>query len=103
MDELSLGTCCNCGTENDVNNLMALKFLAPVPGTGWGCVLCNMPANGAVAVLCDHCLELLPDGKHGILSVCVGYPGENKRLPIEQLDKTRFDHDMRYHPKGGDY
>ena len=61
-----LGRCCACleeGTEgNPVRNLMMLDRLAPTPGTGWGCFVCGLPLDGAVAVLCERCVEAEADG-----------------------------------------
>lgn len=53
-----LGACCACGKEGEtVRNVMMLEKKAPVPGTGWGCVLCHLPNDGAVAIVCDDCVE----------------------------------------------
>lgn len=30
---------------------------APVPGTGWGCVICGLASDGAIAACCDACAE----------------------------------------------
>jgi len=54
--ELNLGMCCRCGTDENVRNIITLHKRSPY-GFGWGCVQCNLPAEGAIAVLCDDCLE----------------------------------------------
>lgn len=78
----NLGRCCACGKEGpDVRNIIALPLRAPVPGTGWGCFVCGLPSNGAVAVLCDDCLDLAEDVRYA----CVGYAGQNRRLPLRLL------------------
>ncbi len=95
-DQPNLGPCCSCERIGpSVRNIMTLHLRAPVPGTGWDCFQCSLPPDGAIAVLCDECLEAsLP-----IRFVCVGRPGEGNRLPIEQLNGEIFDHDMSKHPE----
>jgi hypothetical protein len=88
-DPPDLGPCCNCGATAGVINVMMLDKRAPTPGKGWGCVVCNLPADGAVAVLCDDCVE------QPIKAVCDGYPNEGKRVPIEQLSDEVFQHDPK--------
>jgi hypothetical protein len=85
-DTPSLGPCCNCGTTENVRNIVMLARRAPTPGSGWGCVVCGLPSDGAVAVMCDDCLEQEPR------AVCDGYPVAGKRVPIEQLAAEAFDH-----------
>ncbi len=88
-----LGRCCACRkTGSDVRNIMMLHFRAPVPGTGWGCVACHQPSDGAIAVLCDDCL----DARAEIRDICHGYAGENQRVSRSSLTEP-FDHDMRLH------
>jgi hypothetical protein len=94
-----LGPCCICGSEADVKSIVMLPHRAPTAGRGWGCAVCGRPADGAMAVVCDHCLG------RPVRFVCDGYPGEGRRVPIESVLDTRFDHDMRkHHPDdaGGD-
>lgn len=94
-DTLEFGACCACRqTGPTVRNLIALEVAAPVPGTGWGCVECGAPSNGAVAVLCDACVETGAP----ILDVCDGYPVSGQRVPRETCT-TPFTHDMTKHPE----
>lgn len=91
-----LGACCNCGIEDrTVRNVIMLSQRSPEPGIGcWGCLTCDLEQAGAVAVLCDACLE----ESHGHpKSICLGSPGDNRRLPIQQLDPAVFDHDRSKH------
>lgn len=96
----SLGKCCICEIENaDVRNLITLHKKSPEEKGGWGCVVCDLPARGAVAVLCDNCLDVtMNDQNVGIKLACLGYPGENRRIEVEQLTED-FDHDMSKHPE----
>ena len=86
-----LGPCCTCGTTTGVRNIVMLDRRAPVAGTGWGCAVCHVPNDGAIAVLCDECTGL------PVKSVCVGYPLENKRMPIEELPDEPFGHNLEFH------
>jgi hypothetical protein len=93
--DLNLGTCCACKGIDNVRNIIMHHKPAPVPGTGWGCVVCNLPGDGALSVVCDNCAN------HGteITEVCMGYPIDNVRVPIHALRDVYFDHDFSLHPE----
>lgn len=80
-----LGPCCACPAIGPiVRNILMLPQKSPTPGRGWGCLLpgCNLPQDGAVAVVCDPCLE----SKAPLISACRGWPGEaDGRVPIGEL------------------
>lgn len=96
-DELDLGPCCACEKLGpDVRNVIMLHRKGPTPGKGWGCLVCGLPLDGAVAVLCDDCLE----AKAEIRFVCGGYPAQDGRMPLEDLPEERFEHDLSYHWEG---
>lgn len=79
----NLGPCCACRQESaDVRNLLCLHKLAPVPGTGWGNVLLGWPSNGAVAIVCDQCLE----SNAPLVDAISGYPAELGRIAYELLE-----------------
>ena len=86
-DTPSLGPCCRCGKTLDVVNVMMLNRRAPIAGTGWGCVVCGLAADGAVAVLCNDCVG------HPPVFVCAGYPSAGARALHDDLDPEPFDHD----------
>jgi hypothetical protein len=89
---IDLGQCCACrGTEN-VRNIVCLPVRSLTPSYGWGCVVCGLPSDGAVAVVCDACLE----SGAPILDVCFGYPKENVRTARTSLTEP-FDHDPAAH------
>lgn len=75
-----------------MRNIIMLNFEGPVPGKGWGCFVCNLPADGASASVCDDCLE---SGRE-IKFVHNGYPSDG-RLPIDQLEKKPFEHNYHLH------
>lgn len=91
-----VGGCCNCGeVRPDVRNFVQLEVKAPEPGKGWGCLVCGLPMDGAMAVLCDTCIEAVIDGAK-IVNACAGYPGENRRVPVASLTE-RFSHHEALH------
>jgi hypothetical protein len=93
-EEIDLGYCCACErTGPTVRHVLMLPRRGPVPGAGWGCFKCGLPADGAVAVVCDDCLE------HGreVRFACAGYAAEDGRIPVEQLPIEPFEHDMSKH------
>lgn len=93
-DRVNLGTCCACGKSGqDVHNVVMLNRKGPTPGKGWGCLVCGLPADGAVAVLCDDCLEAGEE----IRFVCVGYAAEDGRMPIAELPFEPFEHRLAMH------
>jgi hypothetical protein len=92
----SLGRCCICETYVGVTNAVMLDRRAPVPGTGWGCVVCRLPNDGAAAVLCDGCLDFIEAGVAPIY-VCDGYAKDDRRTLFCQLPPERFDHDEDKH------
>lgn len=96
--EPSLGTCCSCGRTNKVRNIVMLNLEGPTPGKGWGCVVCDLPPDGAICVLCDDCQRDREVGgdKEVIQYVCDGYASDNKRVAIEICTKP-FQHDMSKH------
>jgi hypothetical protein len=93
MFEHDFGPCCRCGRCHDVRNILMLSRRAPTPGKGWGCVVCGLPADGAVAVLCDDCVA----SGEGPRFVCTGYPATDGRTPIEETSDEPFDHDETKH------
>jgi hypothetical protein len=81
----SLGTCCICGGDRRVRTIIMLEVKGAVPGHGWGCFACNLPMDGASAVLCDQCARGWQSGAVKLQWACAGYPGEDGRVPIAEL------------------
>jgi hypothetical protein len=94
-DAPDLGPCCRCRATAGVVNILMLDRRAPVPGTGWGCVVCGLPSDGAIAVLCNACLGRRP------VEVCHGYPAEGLRIGFEDLEPGAFEHDLTKHADDG--
>lgn len=89
-------TCCACGEAGpSVRNILMVDRLAPTPGRGWGCLTCGLPLNGALAVVCDACLEIGAAPQF----VCTGYPTQPERTPLSELRPGLFGHVLRLHPE----
>lgn len=87
-EELGILTCCACRQSGPtVRNLVLLPVRAPVPGTGWGCVVCGLPSDGAIAVVCDTCLE----ADAPIVEAIEGYASKGGRVRRDTLT-VPFDH-----------
>jgi hypothetical protein len=97
-DPPTLGPCCVCETQHGVRNIVCLDMPCPTPGRGWGCVVCDVPCNGAVAVLCDTCLKLTEGRVADIDYVCTGHPATDGRTPMAAVSGV-FGHDMLRHPE----
>jgi hypothetical protein len=92
---LDLGPCCACGQAGpSVRNIMMLDVRAPGAPVrhGWGCFVCGLPTEGAIAVLCDRCLE----EDREIVDVCAGYPAQGIRVSRASCTEP-FEHDMSKH------
>lgn len=92
--DYDVGQCCSCEGVDGVRNIIMLNALAPVPGTGWGCVVCHLPSNGAMAVLCDRCIDL----KMPIIWAVTGYLPGKQRIPRSEL-VGKHEHDLSFHPE----
>ncbi len=89
---LDLGKCCACNcTSESVQNLVMLDKKSPIPNTGWGCLTCGLPYDGAIAVVCDDCLQKLQSGQDILKYAVLGYPTEKGRCNIADLTED-FDH-----------
>lgn len=95
MEMEDLGTCCACGKPGaTARNLIMLDLRAPVPGTGWGCMVCGLSLDGAVAVVCDDCMAAGAE----IREVIAGPAWEKKRAAVQDCGGV-FEHDRRKHPE----
>jgi hypothetical protein len=92
-----LGSCCICKTYRGVRNVVMLDFKTVVPGTGWGCLVCNLPPDGASAVLCDPCMRRYMEKEDKLKYICVGYPAQDDRARIDDIKREPHMHDLRKH------
>jgi hypothetical protein len=93
-----LGPCCVCEGTRHVRNIFCLAHKSPIPGHGWGCVVCGLPSDGATAVVCDDCLQGGDVGPR-LRFACRGYPGTEGRVPLGELRGTH-EHDRTRHFRG---
>jgi hypothetical protein len=88
-----LGPCCCCGGTRDVRNIVMLPRRCSVPGTGWSCLVCGLPADGAIYAACDRCVESdIPPRQ-----VVKGFAASGEREWIDDLPSIPFDHDPGAH------
>jgi hypothetical protein len=92
-----LGPCCMCDGRYRVRTIITLNRRCEVPGHGWGCIVCRLPADGACAVLCDDCYDVYQRTPEALTVACRGYPAENGRCGIADLDPEPFEHDESKH------
>lgn len=90
----NLGLCLDC-QQRPATNVVMLPFRAPIPGTGWGCVVCKQPLEGAISVLCDECRQ----ADRPISRVCLGRPSEGQYTLVDAMTIVPFDHDYNQHPE----
>lgn len=84
------------GTEG-VTNMIMLDRAGEVPGHGWGCVVCGLPSDGALAVICDTCLPIYQADNKKLKTACRGYPGTEGRIAIAELSDRPFRHNDSKH------
>jgi hypothetical protein len=95
-EDYDFGPCCCCCRANvRTRNLVMMDRRAPVPGSGWGCLTCGLPMDGAMYVACDDCAA----NKTPPVEACLGLPLDKKRLAIALLGEDRFEHEMSKHPE----
>lgn len=100
--DLTNGTCCACGGHADLATFLMLPFRAPVPGTGWGCVVCGLPPDGAIAAICDECAGPIASTRQapGLKYVCLGRPLAGRVTPYSPDSgwfRKPFTHDLSRH------
>jgi hypothetical protein len=96
FEKIDVGPCCCCGEAiTGRKNFVMLPQRGPVPGKGWGCVVCDLPMDGALYIACDRCVDENRMPTH----VVRGIVGRGERAPIAELSAEPFDHDMSKHPE----
>ncbi len=96
-DAPDLGPCCICEKTQGVRNIIMLSRRGVVSGHGWGCAQCDLPADGALAVLCDECTAEFQVDESVLKTACRGYPATEGRIAIADLPPGEFDHDPAKH------
>jgi len=83
---LKLGPCCICNIASAlVRTVLMLDRLSPIPGHGWGCLVCELPPHGATAVVCETCFKLYRAGDVELRYACTGYAGVDGRTRFDDL------------------
>ena len=92
------GCCCICESTLNVNNLIQLDYKVESE-SGWGCGQCGLEAKGAMAIVCDVCIEKHghePDLEDRIKLLMSGI----KRIPVPPVaDRVPHGHDLSRHPE----
>ena len=90
------GACCICESEGaDVRNLIQLDYKVKSE-SGCGCRRCGLAAEGAVAVVCDGCMEPELD-THAIRFLM---DGRQNRMPVQPVyDRIPHEHNLLLHPE----
>lgn len=96
-DGPGLGTCCICGGAESVNAIIMLELKNQVPGHGWGCLVCNLPMDGASAVLYNTCCDGWQGGEVKLQWACRGYPATDGRVPFAELTEPHAHDPMVEH------
>ena len=92
----NLGTCCGCGKEPPgVRNVMFMEREAPPLTDGWGCLVCGLPQKGAIAILCDDCINNDVAPRFVVSGTVTG----GGRQDVTQYPIIPFNHDMAKHPE----
>ena len=96
VDAFAPRRCCGCNEiKTTCRNIAMLNVKAPVPGTGWACVVCHLPPDGAIALMCDDCNE---DPNAEVRWVIAGDMESEARVPIDELEQPHR-HDHHFHPE----
>lgn len=91
------GCCCACGRiVSDLQNLLMMPFRAPEGFPGWGCVTCGLPSAGAIAVVCNACVDR---GAEPQMIAGGRYALEGKRIKLQGFARIPHDHDLKRHPE----
>lgn len=87
------GPCCATGADG-ADNLVFLPLELPEEfhGCGWGCDICRLPSNGALAVITD---EAKKENLH-INQVIARKDNQIRRMDIKACTKS-FEHDQEAH------
>jgi hypothetical protein len=97
--ELGPRRCCICDEmKTPCRQFAMMPVKGPRPDHGWGCVVCHLPNDGAIAVVCDECANDPDKGYEDIRFICDGYGDNPGRLPIAEFT-TPHEHDNRFHPE----
>lgn len=100
MNDLDLGPCCHCGRLRASNIVMLgrrLPYSYCGRGYGWGCLVCGLPADGVVSMLCDACVEECNPPRYARL----GGQGiaSGRLVALHTFAVVPFNHNLAKHPE----
>lgn len=94
------GTCCVCESEMDECVLIQLDYKVESE-SGWGCLVCDLPMEGAMAVVCADCFDEYDDDLEDKIKFLMN--GIRGRIPVPPPEsRIKHEHNLMYHPKDQD-
>lgn len=101
VEALTPRRCCACGElKSPCRTIGQLNLKAPKGSSGWGCMVCHLPMEGAMVVVCDECNERF-DREDETLEIRWAIAGDfdsDDRVLISELTEPH-EHNPRFHPE----
>ncbi|MYB02024.1 MAG: hypothetical protein F4118_00340 [Acidimicrobiaceae bacterium] len=99
MDNIDdYGTCCVCESEMDECILIQLDYKIESE-SGWGCLVCDLPMDGAMAVVCFDCFD--DDDLEDKIKFLMN--GRRGRIPVPPPEsRIKHEHNLMLHPETQD-
>lgn len=89
--------CCACEKQDaSVCNVVCMPFKGPIGFAGWGCFVCDLEPNGAVAILCNDCINA---GAEPRFIAGGKFASDGVLVPLEGFERKPFDHNWSKHPE----
>ena len=90
------GACCICEAETaDVQNIIMLDYKTRSESV-WGCYVCWLPFEGAVACVCDTCIEKYDNVEAEIKFLM----DSHRRIPVPPVEeRVLHQHNLSLHPE----
>ena len=73
--------------QTDVRNLIELNYKIESE-SAWGCFQCGLPIEGAVAIVCDTCIEKYSDNIEDEIKFLMD--GREKRISVPRSRSVSF-------------
>lgn len=96
------GTCCVCemGDMEDCG-LVQLGYKMESE-SGWGCLQCGLPMEGAIAVVCSDCYDKYGEKIEDQIKYLID--GKKGRIPVPPVEnRVPHEHDLSLHPEVNKY